>query len=162
MKNEYFHQRKISRLFKLQEFSPPCTWHSCLLCLTIPTIFKTTHLQILTMQLFKCKTILSNQLPSHNTKDFGKSHVYYVAWWTHEVCSLQVKALIFHYFYFCELFSHYNILCDYVDWPWILMPCVVILPQSFENRLTISEIRKLSHKCWREAPSVECHNLQSY
>jgi hypothetical protein len=104
MKNENFHQRKISRLFKLQEFSPPCTWHSCLLCLTIPTIFKTTHLQILTMQLFKCKTILSNQLPSHNTKDFGKSHVYYVAWWTHEVCSLQVKALIFHYFYFCDFF----------------------------------------------------------
>jgi hypothetical protein len=35
-----------------------------------------SHLQILTMQLFKCKTIMSNQLPSHNTKDFGKSHVY--------------------------------------------------------------------------------------
>jgi hypothetical protein len=25
MKNEYFHQRKISRLFKLQEVSPPRT-----------------------------------------------------------------------------------------------------------------------------------------
>ncbi len=58
MKNEYFHQRKLSRLSKLQEFSPTRTGHSCLLCLTIPT------------------TILSNQLPCHNTKDFGKSHVY--------------------------------------------------------------------------------------
>lgn len=76
------------------------------------------------------------------------------------LCKLKLKSFIVYFFvnFFLIATIFVIMLIDHESQCHVQS---VILPQSFENRLTISEIRKLSHKCWREACqlSVTIFNL---